>query len=311
MTATSDSPPDDLLATPGGNATAGGVTFQAEVATGRWLMSGTNAQSSGWQLGGNAPLAYDTHIVNIFLQDYSRRLIETAAIKRGSRVLDVACGTGVVTRVAADRAGAEGYVVGLDFNAGMLSRARALSEKTPKIDWREGTVTDMPFSEGSFDAVLCQHGLQFFPDKAAALAEMHRVLTPSGRLVVSVWRALDFCPWQRAIGDAVERHVGLDAAKQIRSAFSLGNADMLREMIESAEFRDVEIKVEPETIRHSSLEEYVPGYLSATPVAGAVANLNAEAQREIAASVRDALAEYVVDHGVAAPIQTHVAIAYR
>ncbi len=243
-------------------------------------MSGTNAQSSGWQLGGNAPLAYDTHIVNIFLQDYSRRLIETAAIKRGSRVLDVACGTGVVTRVAADRAGAEGYVVGLDFNAGMLSRARALSEKTPKIDWREGTVTDMPFSEGSFDAVLCQHGLQFFPDKAAALAEMHRVLTPSGRLVVSVWRALDFCPWQRAIGDAVERHVGLDAAKQIRSA-------------------------------HSSLEEYVPGYLSATPVAGAVANLNAEAQREIAASVRDALAEYVVDHGVAAPIQTHVAIAYR
>jgi len=102
-------------------------------------MSGTKVESSGWQLGGNAPLAYDTHIVDIFLKDYSRRLIETAGIKGGSRVLDVACGTGVVTRLAAERAGAEGYVVGLDFNAGMLSRARALSEKTSKIDWHEGT----------------------------------------------------------------------------------------------------------------------------------------------------------------------------
>jgi ubiquinone/menaquinone biosynthesis C-methylase UbiE len=273
-------------------------------------MSEANFQSAGWQLGGDAPVAYDTYIVNVFMQDYSRRLVETAEIRAGARVLDVACGTGVVTRLAAERAGAEGYVVGLDINTGMLSRARALSEKS-NIAWHEGGVTDMPFSEGSFDVVLCQQGLQFFPDKAAALADMRRVLTPGGRLVVSVWRPLDFCPWQRAIGDAVERHVGLEAGKQIRSAFSLGDANMLRRTIDSAGFRDVEIKVECETIRHPSLEEYVPGYLSATPVAGAVATLNAEAQSEIVAAVRHALAECVVDHGVVAPIQSHVAIAYR
>jgi len=276
----------------------------------RWIMSETKSHSSGWQLSGDAPLAYDTYIVAAFMQNYSRRLVETAVIKAGTRVLDVACGTGVVTRLAAERAGAEGYVAGLDINAGMLSRARALSEKT-QIVWNEGTVTNMPFPEGSFDVVLCQQGLQFFPDKAAALGEMRRVLTPAGRLVVSVWRALDFCPWQRAIGDAVERYVSLEAGKQIRSAFSLGDANLLRDTIGSAGFRNVEIKVEPETIRHSSLQEYVPGYLSATPVGAAVANLNSKAQSEIIAAVRDALAEYVVDHGVAAPIQTHVAIAYR
>src|SRR6266516_6514498 len=122
-------------------------------------MSGANTQSSGWQLGGDAPLAYDTYIVNACMQDYSRRLVETAAIKAGARVLDVACGTGVVTRLAAERAGAEGYVVGLDLNAGMLSRARASSGKTSKIAWHESTVTDMPFADGSFDVVLCQQGL--------------------------------------------------------------------------------------------------------------------------------------------------------
>ena len=179
------------------------------------------------------------------------------------------------------------------------------------IAWHEGTVIDMPFSDGSFDVVLCQHGLQFFPDRAAALAEMHRVLAPNGRLVVSVWRSLDFCPWQRAIGDAVERHIGPEAGEQIRSAFSLGDLDVLRETINSAGFRNIEIKVESETIRHSSLDEYVAGYLSATPVAGAVANLNAEAQREIVATVRGLLAEYLVGEGVAVPIQAHAAIASR
>src|SRR4051794_18333548 len=111
-------------------------------------MSETNPQFSGWQLGGDAPLAYETYIVNTFMQNYSRRLVEAAAIKTGTRVLDVACGTGVVTRLAAERAGAEGYVVGLDINAGMLSRAQSLSEET-EIIWHQSTITDMPFSESS------------------------------------------------------------------------------------------------------------------------------------------------------------------
>ena len=91
-------------------------------------MSHTASGSSGWQLEGDAPLAYDTYIVDAFMQDYSRRLVDAASIKAGDRVLDVACGTGVVTRLAANTTGSEGQIVGFDLNPGMLARARASGE---------------------------------------------------------------------------------------------------------------------------------------------------------------------------------------
>jgi ubiquinone/menaquinone biosynthesis C-methylase UbiE len=274
-------------------------------------MSGTNAQGSGWQLGGDAPLAYDTYIVDAFMRGYSRRLVEAAEIEPGSSVLDVACGTGVVTRLAAKEAGPKGSVVGFDLNAGMLARARASKENPTTIDWHEGSVTEMPFDDASFDCILCQHGLQFFPDKPAAISEMHRVLAPRGRLLVSVWRSIEHCPWQSAIAEAVDRHVGKDEAALVRSAFGFGDAKQLRQNVVDAGFRDVEIRVEAETIRHASLEEYVPGYISATPVAGAVANLDAAVQGKIVADVRNALETYRVGDGLAVPIEAHLAIGHR
>jgi len=114
-------------------------------------MSQSSSGASGWQLEGNAPLAYDTHIVDVFLQDYSRRLVEVAGIKPGDRVLDVACGTGVVTRLVANKIGSAGQVVGFDLNAGMLARARASRETAAAIEWRVGSATDMPFADATFD----------------------------------------------------------------------------------------------------------------------------------------------------------------
>lgn len=274
-------------------------------------MSQSSSGGPGWQLEGNAPLAYDTHIVDVFLQEYSRRLVEVAAIKPGDRVLDVACGTGVVTRLAANKVGSAGQVVGFDLNAGMLTRARASRETAAAIEWRVGSATDMPFVDATFDCVTCQHGLQFIPDKAAALSEMHRVLADRGRTVISVWRSIEHCPWQAAIADAVERNVGSEQAAQIRSAFSFGDADQLQQVIVAAGFRGVEIRIDRETIRHASIAEYVPGYISATPVAAAVAGLDKKAQAKITADVRDALAAYRVGDGLAAPIEAHVAIGHR
>lgn len=274
-------------------------------------MSQTGANSSGWQLGGNAPLAYDTYIVDAFMQDYSRRLVEAAAIKEGERVLDVACGTGIISRLAESKAGKTGRVVGFDLNPGMLARARQTDGTAGRIEWREGSATEMPFDDGSFDLVLCQHGLQFIPDKAAALSEMYRVLAPEGQLLISVWRSIEHCPWQEAIANAIERNVGQDPAMLVRSAFSFGDAEQLKQIIANAGFHEVDIRVERDTIRHASLAEYVPGYLSATPVASVVASLDAEAQGKITADVRDALAAYRTGDGLAAPIEAHLAKARR
>jgi SAM-dependent methyltransferase len=124
-------------------------------------MSHSSSGAPGWQLEGNAPLAYDTHIVDVFLQDYSRRLVEVAAIKPGDRVLDVASGTSVVTRLVANKIGSAGQVIGFDLNAGMLARARVSRETAAAIEWRVGSATNMPFADAAFDCVICQHGLQF------------------------------------------------------------------------------------------------------------------------------------------------------
>jgi ubiquinone/menaquinone biosynthesis C-methylase UbiE len=274
-------------------------------------MSQTGSETSGWQLGGDSPLAYNTYIVDVFLQDYTRRLVEAAAIKPGMRVLDIACGTGIVTRLVAEKVRPTDYVAGLDLNAGMLEQARGSSENFAAIDWCEASVTNMPFTDASFDLMFCQHGLQFFPDKAAALAEMHRVLTPGGQLLLSVWRSIEHCPWQSAIADAVGHHVGSEAATLIRSAFNFGDSEQLRQTIVSAGFSNVEVRVEAETIRHGSLAEYVPGYISATPIAGRVAGLDVAVQQKIVSDVRDALAAYLIGDGLAVPIEAHLAIAYR
>ncbi|QIG96796.1 class I SAM-dependent methyltransferase [Bradyrhizobium sp. 6(2017)] len=273
-------------------------------------MSQSSSDAPGWQLEGNAPLAYDTHIVDVFLQAYSRRLLEVAAIKPGDRVLDVACGTGVVTRLVANKVGSAGQVVGFDFNAGMLARAHASRETAAAIEWQLGNAADMPFADATFDCVICQHGLQFIPNKAAAVSEMHRVLADRGRIVVSVWRSIEHCRgnrrsltqlsviWGENTLRKSDQHSALVTLTSYTSSFSAG-------------FRGVEIRIERETIRRESMAEYVPAYISATPVAATVAGLDKEAQAKIATDVRDALAAYRVGDGLAAPIEAHVAIGHR
>ena len=127
------------------------------------------------------------------------------------RVLDVACGTGVVARLAAARVGGSGNVVGLDLNPGMLAVAASIAPETPAtsapITWREASATKMPFTDASFDIVYCQLGLQFFPDRSAALREMHRVLVSEGRLGLMVWRGIEHSPGFRVLADALGRHV--------------------------------------------------------------------------------------------------------
>jgi ubiquinone/menaquinone biosynthesis C-methylase UbiE len=270
-----------------------------------------NAVSSGWQLGGNAPVAYDTYIVDAFMQDYSRRLAEAASIQKGERILDVACGTGVVTRLCAAQAGTDGHVVGIDLNPGMLARARARDAEGSEIIWHEGSATEMPFPDASFDAVLCQQGLQFIPDKAQALAEMRRVLAREGKLLVSVWRSIEHCPWQRAVADAIEARVGSEPAGLVRSAFTFGDAQKLEQLLSDAGFADTDVVIDSDTIRHPSLSDFVPGYLSATPVAAVVSNLDKDVQNQITVDVREKLAEHLVGDALAVPIEAYLATARR
>ena len=266
---------------------------------------------SGWQLTGNAPDAYQRYIVEAVMLGWWRGLVDAAGVENGQRVLDVACGTGVVASIAALDAGLDGRVVGLDMNAGMLAKAQQVHQASggSHINWQEGNAAALPFPDASFDVVLCQQGIQFFPDKAGSLGEMCRVLAPGGCLAVSIWRGLEFAPWQLAVADALERHVGPEAANGIRGAFALGDGEELRAVVAGAGFREVRLRTESQMIRYRSLAEFVPGYLSATPVASTVAGLDAGVQGAILQDVTDALRPHMDGGGLAAPIEAHVVLA--
>jgi ubiquinone/menaquinone biosynthesis C-methylase UbiE len=145
-------------------------------------------------------------MMSTFGNAWAQALVQLAAPEEGDRVLDVACGTGAVARYAAALVGGTGRVVGLDLNAGMLAVAREMhSAEGISITWQEGNATALPFPNASFDVVCCHQGLQFFPDRSAALQEMFRNLAPAGRLALGVWRGLQHQPFYSALTEALER----------------------------------------------------------------------------------------------------------
>ena len=130
----------------------------------------------------SVPAPYERVMVPAVFGPWAKILLDTVALPAGTRVLDVACGTGIVTRLAASQVGSTGRVVGLDINGGMLAVARAQPQPAgAQIEWQQGDATRLPFPDAEFGNVLCQQGLQYMPDRPAALREMKRVLASGGR----------------------------------------------------------------------------------------------------------------------------------
>jgi ubiquinone/menaquinone biosynthesis C-methylase UbiE len=267
-------------------------------------------QLEQWQLSGNAAELYERYVVPYFLGPWAPGLVEVAALRPGERVLDVACGTGVVARLAAQQVGTAGQVTGLDLNAGMLAVARALSPPPgAPITWVEGSAVAMDLADAQFEVVLCQQGLQFFPDKPAALREMHRVLVPGGQVVLSVWETT-VDPYHLALGPAVERHVGTEAARRLLASRMVPDPAELSHLLVDAGFREVHIHSSRMMKHLPALETLVLWHLAATPVAEAVAVLPEEARAALARDVRIALQPYADGDGVIVPDATNVATAH-
>ena len=137
----------------------------------------------------SVPDEYERHLVPAVFEPWAEILLDAVGISPGSRVLDIASGTGVVARAAARRAGCDGQVVASDVSGPMLARSAAVEapSSAARIECREASADALPFEDGSFDVVLCQQGLQFFPARAAAVGEMRRVLRPGGVAGIAVW----------------------------------------------------------------------------------------------------------------------------
>ena len=260
------------------------------------------------QVSGSAAEVYERQLVPAMLAPWAMKLVDLVEVQPGMHVLDVACGTGVVTRLAAERVGSDGRVVGLDINAAMLSVARQFAPVGAGVEWLEASALEMPFPDASFDIVLCQHGLQQFPDRSAVLREIHRLLVPGGRLGLCVWSRIEGSPGMAALAEALERHAGAEAATNRRAPFALGDPDHLRALVEDAGFRDVDVRTVVETARFPSPEALVANQLGATPLS-TLGAMTEEARQAVARDVRAALLPYLRGGRLAVPMEAHLALA--
>jgi ubiquinone/menaquinone biosynthesis C-methylase UbiE len=266
------------------------------------------ATNEQWQLTMKAAELYERCPARYILGPWAPLLVETARLAVGERVLDVACGTGVVARAAAERVGRGGRVVGIDLNPGMIAVAQSLPaiDGAP-IEWLERSALDLGLEDASFNVVLCQQGLQFFPDKAVALREMHRVLAGNGRLALSVWNNVGI--YNTAVSGALAQFVGSDVAARFNASRKTPTADELRRLVTEAGFSDVEVSISRINVHLPRIDKFVVDHLAATPVATAVAAADAEARKQVGASVMEQLLSYADGDGITYPEETYVLTA--
>ena len=242
-----------------------------------------------------AAVGYENLLAPALFQQWTERALDAAQILSGDRVLDVACGTGVLTRKAAGRVGASGSVSGLDPGPGMLAVAESLA---PSVDWRLGTAESLPYEDASFDAVVSQFGLMFFADRYKALDEMLRVLVPGGRLAVAVWDSLDNIPAYAEEVALLNRIAGEKVANAVRTPFALGARADLKKLFEETTASSVAIATCTGTARFPSIRTMVEADLRGwLPVMGIV--LDEEQIHSILAKAESALARYVTKEGTA------------
>jgi ubiquinone/menaquinone biosynthesis C-methylase UbiE len=206
------------------------------------------------QITGNAAEVYEEFFVPALFQEWTARVADAAGIQPDWRVLDVACGTGVLARTVAERVGTTGSVVGLDLNPAMLQVAK---EKAPDIEWRQGRAESLPFDAHRFDAAVSQFALMFFDDRRLALQEMVRVLVPGGTLAVAVWDSLEKTPGYAAVTALLHRLFGAQVAGALRAPFVLGDPQLLQSLFTQASMPDAKITSHKGTARFPSIRSWM------------------------------------------------------
>ncbi len=231
-------------------------------------------------------------------------------IQEGDRVLDVACGTGIVASLVAEKVGPFGSVTGADLNAGMIEAARLYTPaNTANIEWHQNDVTSLPFEDASFDMAFYQQGLQFFSDKPAALSKLRRVLAPGGTLILTVWSAIS--PLFAAVADSIGRFIGPEASTSVLSPFAFRDGEVIKALLMEAGFPKVEIERLLVERRICLATESIPKEIAGSPVRELAAKLDEPTEKALYSEIEEALRDFVEDEGTVVPQEAHLVRAIR
>jgi SAM-dependent methyltransferase len=258
--------------------------------------------------------AYDEILVPRLFDPWAEVLLDEVGVTAGSRVLDVACGPGTVARLAAVRVGPSGQVTACDLSPAMLAVAEA---KAPlvgaaTITYRQCPADGLDVPDEAFDVALCQQGLQFFPDRVAALTEMRRALQPGGRAGVSVWCAIEECPFWDALASAVGAVLGKDAESGFRGGpWGLPDPGELARLFDDAGFTEARVVRRTLPVVFDGGPAQLVATLQAASVGAEVAALDDRGRAELLAAAEEALAPFLDDGRVESEAATHIVVARR
>lgn len=261
-----------------------------------------------FQLAGNESEMYEKILVPLWFRRWAGALIDVLALRPGENVLDVACGTGVTTRMAREKVAPGGTVTGLDVNASMIAKAKDLAAGQD-IEWLEREASDSGLGSGTIDVVMSQHGYHYFPDKPAALAEFQRVLTPGGRMGVSIWDG--HSPYTSAVCMAVERHISPEIAARQRAQRQTPSADVLADQLGKAGFSEVRIVRQELRIDVPAARVFVPLHLGSMPIADAFDALPDDRKAALIEDVEAEMRPYERGDRLVYTDAVHVALGIR
>ena len=251
---------------------------------------------------------YESLFVPALFETWTKHLIEGADVRKGSHVLDIACGTGVLTRRALTRSGPGGRVVGVDPAPGMLAAA---NEIEPSIDWILCSAKALELDDETFDCVMSQFGMMFFQDHEKSAREMFRVLKPGGSLAIAVWNSVEHNPAYADIIAVLQEQVGTAAADALRLPYSLVNADEVTFVLQNSGFTSVNVATKIESAQFPSsrhmVEAELRGWLPLFDI-----NLSEAKINDVLIHSDNTLSKYASSSGKAVfPTSAHVITAQK
>lgn len=253
---------------------------------------------------GSIPPNYDHYLGPLFFHGYADDMAARLEVRPGLRVLETACGTGIVTERLLARLAGQGGLVATDLNEPMLAYAAAKLGGAARVEWRPADATKLPFDDRSFDTVVCQFGLMFFPDKAAGMREAFRVLRPGGRFLLSVWDRLEDNPVARITHETVATFFPSDPPQFYTVPFSLHDLEVVRRLLDGAGFKDVQWERVDKTGVSPSTADAAIGLIEGNPIYRAIMERRSAALADIKATVARNVAAALGDHPLRCPLRS-------
>jgi SAM-dependent methyltransferase len=260
---------------------------------------------------GSIPENYDRYLGPVLFEPYAADLVARLKVPEQASVLEIACGTGIVTRRLRDWLDSSVRIVATDLNEAMMGYAAQKFRPEDRIEWKQADATDLPFAGQSFDAVVCQFGLMFIPDKAKAISEACRVLKPGGTFLFNVWDAVELNDLAQAAHKIIKKFFPQDPPDFYDVPYSYHEPDAINSLLSAAGFREIQLSVVSLPAISPSAGDVAHGLIHGNPVITAISERDDSKAPEVVAALAASIASQFSDLPVRARMQALVGTALR